>query len=166
MTIDADFALLPPWNRASQRPLLPRRLRLLVGISLWLPPEGVDAARSFPALYLNVALEQPAALRALAAQHPAAPPCVSATCQAVLFRPGEPASRGLMEEWGLRFCFGPEGYRHPGHGETDGYAIEAFAPGRRRWRPPNLCECLDGQRPQDAGLHLLLRACRCEGLLD
>jgi len=165
MAVDAHFALLPPWALAKRRTLLPERVQLLVGISLWLPPDGVDAEHSFPALYLNVALADAAAFEALAAEHPSLPPCISATCEAVLFRPGT-CSAGVMEEWNLRFCFGPEGYRHPGHGETDGYGIEAFAVGRRRWRPPNVCECLDGQRPRDAGLHLLLRGRRCDGLLD
>jgi len=33
----------------------------------------------------------------------------------------------LCLSFGLRFCFGPIGHRHEGHGETDGYHVEAMA---------------------------------------
>lgn len=165
MAVDGSFALLPPWGFERRRALLPEEVRLLVGISLWLPPEGAEAEHSYPLLYLNAALQEASAFEALAAQHEDNPPCVAATCEAVLFRPGGGAS-AVVEEWSLRFCFGPVGFRHQGHGDTDGYRVEAYAAGRRRWRPPDLCYAPDGELSRDAGLHLILRARRCDGLLD
>lgn len=167
MAVDAGFALLPPWSGA-RRLLLPSRIQVQLGISLWLPPQYGDPEYSFPALHLNAALDEPEKFEAIAARYPNEPPVLAAVCDAMLFRPGSSTAIGatVVEEWGFRVCFGPRGYRHPGHGETDGYFSEVNVVGRRRWRPPELCHVPDGQRPQDLALHILSRGKHCEGLLD
>merc|ERR1712110_543784 len=103
----------------------------------------------------------------LASQYPDDPPCLAATVDAFLFRPKtEAAETPIVEEWSLRYCFGPESYRHTGHGETDGYRLEVKSEGRRKWRPPDLCYTKVGDAPRDTGLHLLVGARRCDGLLE
>eukprot|EP00933_Yihiella_yeosuensis_P043959 TRINITY_DN3899_c0_g2_i2.p1 TRINITY_DN3899_c0_g2~~TRINITY_DN3899_c0_g2_i2.p1 ORF type:complete len:360 (-),score=59.87 TRINITY_DN3899_c0_g2_i2:206-1285(-) len=181
--VDVSFALLPPWDRHPRRRFLPQKVRLVVGISLWLPPSGADAEHSWPALWLNCSLEQPEVFEALAERHPDNPPCLAATCEAIAFRPrfesSQKKAEGLrsaelsalphaqvLEEWSCRFCFGPTGYRHVGHGETEGFDFEVSTVGRRRWRPPDLCFARVGEQPQDQGLHLLLQTRRCIGLLE
>merc|ERR1712192_62989 len=144
------------------------------------PPEGVEPEHSYPVLKLCAALKGAQAFEALAAKHPSDPPCLAATCDAVIFRPcsrgsqdegldcsrDSDTSAAVLEEWSLRFCFGPRGFRHAGHGECDGYDAEFSAAGRRRWRPVELCyaRATPGSRETPfAGMRLLFRGRRCEG---
>ncbi|CAJ1361308.1 unnamed protein product [Effrenium voratum] len=164
--VNAEFALLPPWDRPPRRNFLPRKVHLLLGVSLWLPPQQVEAEHSFPVLYMNVALLEPAVFESLAERHPGGPPCLAATCEALLLRldPGLRSS-ALEDDWSWRFCFGPEGYRHTGHGETEGYRCEVQSAGRRRWRPPELCFARVEEKAAQS-LRVLLRCRRCVGLLE
>ena len=162
--VDVSFALLPPWDRAPRRQLLPRRVQLLLGVSLWLPPNEVAAEHSFPSLYMNVALLEPEAFEALADRYPDNPPCLAATCEALLLRM-VPNNSSSLEDWSWRFCFGHLGYRHSGHGEMEGYRHEIQTPGRRRWRPPELCFTREDERSAQS-LRVLLRSRRCLGLLE
>lgn len=161
--IDGEFALLPPWDRSPRKGFLPRKVRILLGVSLWLPPNEVAAEYSFPSLYLNAALLEPEKFEALAERHPSNPPCLAATCEALLLRM-MPGTASTLEEWSWRFCFGPEGYRHSGHGDLEGYRHEIGTPGQRRWRPPELC--FAGLEESAQSLRLLLRSRRCIGLLE
>ena len=161
--IDGEFALLPPWDRSPRKGFLPRKVRILLGVSLWLPPNEVAAEHSFPSLYLNAALLEPEKFEALAERHPSNPPCLAATCEALLLRM-MPGTASTLEEWSWRFCFGPEGYRHSGHGDLEGYRHEIGTPGQRRWRPPELC--FAGLEESAQSLRLLLRSRRCIGLLE
>ena len=162
--VDAEFALLPPWDRPPRKAFLPRKLRLLLGVSLWLPPDEVAAEHSFPSLYMNAALLEPEKFEALAERHPSNPPCLAATCEALLLRMTPGALSSTLEDWSWRFCFGPEGYRHAGHGDLEGYRNEIRTPGRRRWRPPELCFAAGEESAQS--LRLLVRSRRCIGLLE
>lgn len=163
--VDGEFALLPPWDRAPRKAFLPRKVRILLGVSLWLPPTEVDAEHSFPSLYLNAALLEPEKFEALAERHPSNPPCLAATCESLLLRMPTDSTGSTLEDWSWRFSFGPEGYRHPGHGDLEGYRHEIQTPGRRRWRPPELC--FAAAREENAqSLRLLLRSRRCIGLLE
>lgn len=176
MTMDASFCVLPPWCSPSRRRLLPETVQVVVGISLWLPPHDASADESYPLLCLNAALEDPDSLLEVAERSTENPPCVALNVEAVLIRP--PAAGGssaagtqaspdgceFCEEWSLRAFFGPHGFRHSGLGHSEGYAVEAYAPGHRRWVPADPCFARDGEA--DTELHLLLRCTRCEGLLD
>jgi len=161
----------------------PPQVRLRLGISYYLPPAGVCVEESFPMLKLCAVLENPQDFQLLADKHPSEPPCLAATCDALVFRPCPAASSDesgrqnsgstpqmsatVLEEWSLRFCFGPDGYRHTGHGECDGYAAEFRAAGQRRWRPVEHCYAKEGLSDIPfPGLRLLFRARRCDGLLD
>eukprot|EP00401_Gymnodinium_catenatum_P052613 CAMPEP_0117540800 /NCGR_PEP_ID=MMETSP0784-20121206/43686_1 /TAXON_ID=39447 /ORGANISM="" /LENGTH=381 /DNA_ID=CAMNT_0005337467 /DNA_START=72 /DNA_END=1215 /DNA_ORIENTATION=- len=115
LTLDARFALLPPWSFAKRRALVPPRVLLHVGISLWLPPDGIEAAHSFPGLHLNVALAEPHAFETLAGTYPEDPPCLAATCDAVLFRPsGSDASAAVLEDGASVSASGQRGSATPG----------------------------------------------------
>ena len=161
--VDGTFALLPPWDRVPRKAFLPKKVRILVGVSLWLPPNEVAAEHSFPSLYLNAILLEPEKFEALAERHPSNPPCLAATCEALLLRM-MPGTASTLEDWSWRFCFGPEGFRHAGHGDLEGYRHEIQTPGQRRWRPPELCFAAKEENAQS--LRLLLRSRRCIGLLD
>ncbi|CAK0909885.1 unnamed protein product [Prorocentrum cordatum] len=168
LPLDAEWAVLPPWRKAVGGGL---RASLLLGVSLWLPPEGVSVADSFPGLMLSVTLQEPELLEALAERSPSEPPCLAAACDALLVRGGGRAGAAgppALEEWRLRFCFGPQGHRHAGHGDLEGYRAEVRQMGRKRWRPPDLCYTPSWEQPcpGDAGLRLLLRGRRCDGLLE
>eukprot|EP00930_Biecheleria_cincta_P045277 TRINITY_DN31209_c0_g1_i1.p1 TRINITY_DN31209_c0_g1~~TRINITY_DN31209_c0_g1_i1.p1 ORF type:complete len:354 (-),score=33.64 TRINITY_DN31209_c0_g1_i1:135-1196(-) len=171
LAIDAGYALLPPWDRGARRLHLPKKIQLLIGVSLWLPPVGADLEHSFPGLYMNVALALPEIFERLADRFPDSPPCLAANCAALIVKPQDASSSlettGMptLEDWTWRFCFGPEGYRHMGHGDTEGYRREITVAGRRRWRPPELCFARAGENRQ-ASFCVLLRTRRSVGLLD
>eukprot|EP00928_Gymnodinium_smaydae_P044207 TRINITY_DN29507_c0_g2_i1.p1 TRINITY_DN29507_c0_g2~~TRINITY_DN29507_c0_g2_i1.p1 ORF type:complete len:364 (+),score=37.55 TRINITY_DN29507_c0_g2_i1:192-1283(+) len=167
LKLDACFSLLPPWNQTRRNDMLLSNVKFEVGISLWTPPENADTAQSFPGLHLKVRLVDAAVLEAVALQHLDNPPCLAATCDALLFRPGDVNKQvTILEYWSLRFCFGPTGYRHAGHGETDGYQMEVSVAGRKRYRPPDICYTRVGEQLRGEGLHLLVGWRRCDGLLD
>lgn len=163
--LEVSSALLPPWDRTPKRQLLPRKVRLLLGVSLWLPPNEVAAEHSFPSLYLNAALMDPEIFEALADRFPENPPCLAATCEALLLRMWADTS-STLEDWSWRVCFGLLGYRHPGHGDMEGYRQEIQTPGRKRWRPPELCFAREEDRLAVSSLRILLRTRRCLGLLE
>ncbi|CAE7041950.1 alkbh5, partial [Symbiodinium sp. CCMP2592] len=167
--VDAEFAILPPWDRAPRRSFLPRKVQMHLGVSLWLPPEEVgDPRDSFPMLKLRMALAEPQHFEALAERHPQQPPCISAKCDAVLLRLPSLGREATLEEWNCQaFCFGQAGYHHSGYGALDGYRYETATRAKKRWRPPDLCFARAGEERSSASLHLLLRSRRCfEGLFE
>ncbi|CAE7683017.1 alkbh5, partial [Symbiodinium sp. CCMP2456] len=165
--VDAEFAILPPWDRAPRRSFLPRKVQLHLGVSLYLPPEHVGAEDSFPLLCMKMALAEPQRFEAVAERHPQQPPCLAAKCDALLLRLPSLGREATLEEWSCKeFCFGQEGYRHSGHGDLEGYRHEITARGKKRWRPPELCFARAGEERSSASLHLFLRSRRCLGLLE